>query len=218
MTVNRRDFLMMSGVAISGIASPVLAAQVDKAGNAPAAPLSVEPAAQLVDPSRLRAMAVHDFLYSDRHRRLYPRLSVYLNGDFNNVGPFIDCLEMNMPVEAICDELGLMYRGDVWFATLLVHLHLRDGVYGAPLRKVEPPAELADQMAKLEEDWRTRNDPPKPDRWAWKGRKEPPPPTISSLEEEIEGIERLRKDHPELGPGLDRLIARRRDQIAQMSA
>ena len=217
MAISRRDVLVMAGAAVAGLSLPATAgvpADAEIASTAVDAGGEVASAGEAADRS-IRRISAHNFLYSARHERLYPNLQVYLNGDANKIAPFIDCLEKQIPADEIRDALGLQYRGDVWFGTLLVHLYIRDGLVDLPQLKIEAPAELADKIGKLENDWRTRNDPPKPDPWVRKGPKAPPPPPpVSFLEEEIEGLEGLRAEYAKLGPGLDKLIQRRRDQIA----
>lgn len=216
MTVSRRDVLVMMGVAVSSLSLPAAAGVAATTESPPmAADAAAEAATAAGDRALIQVVSVHNFLYPDRHGRLYPRLPVYLNGDPGKIAPFIDCLEKKMTAAEIRDALGLQYRGDVWFGTLLVYFHIRDGLVDLPNLDIEPPAELADQLARLENDWLTRNDPPPPDPWPPKVRPAPQPPKpIAFLEEEIEGLESLRAEYAGLGPGLDRLIQRRRDQIA----
>ncbi|MGC4025319.1 MAG: hypothetical protein QM744_09320 [Mesorhizobium sp.] len=106
----------------------------------------------------IRIISDHNFLYSDRHQKLYPDIRVYLNGRTDNIERFVDCLQRGADVREICEELELRYRGDVWFAMLLVHLHMRDGLVDIPGLEIEPPAQLASNIEKFELDWKHRND------------------------------------------------------------
>lgn len=103
---------------------------------------------------------VHDFLCDDRHRKFYPDIKIYLGGTLDRLIPFLWLLHEGKSAEEICTELKLTYRGDVWFATLLVYLHVRDGLVEHPtLMDVKVPPELAQNMEEYERIWQHRNDP-----------------------------------------------------------
>ncbi len=103
----------------------------------------------------------HDFLFSDRHRRLYPDPFIYIPDP--KIPPFLDMLREGKDADEIQAALNIPYRGDVLFATLLLHLARRDGVVELPGIDPDVPAELLPFMPALEKDWARRNEPR--ERW-----------------------------------------------------
>lgn len=97
----------------------------------------------------------HDFLFSDRHRRLYPDPFIYIPDP--KIPQFLDMLRQGKGADAIQAALELPYRGDVLFATLLMHLARRDGVVELPGIDPDVPAELLPFMPALEQDWADRH-------------------------------------------------------------
>ena len=104
----------------------------------------------------------HDFLFSDRHRRLYPDPFVYIPDA--KIPRFLALLREGRDADSIQAALELPYRGDVLFATLLLHLARRDGVMTLPGIDPKVPAELLPFMSALEQDWARRNEPR--ERWS----------------------------------------------------
>lgn len=104
----------------------------------------------------------HDFLFSDRHRRLYPDPFVYIPDP--KIPHFLDMLREGRDAGFIQAALELPYKGDVLFATLLLHLARRDGVVELPGIDPDVPAELLPFMPALEQDWANRNEPR--ERWS----------------------------------------------------
>ena len=105
-------------------------------------------------------ITAHDFLYSDRHRKFYPNIKIYLGGTLDRLVPFLTLLNEGKSAKEICKELKLIYRGDIWFATLLVYFHARDGLIDHPLcNDVKVPPELEADLAEYERVWQHRNDP-----------------------------------------------------------
>ena len=108
----------------------------------------------------VETVSVHDFLYGDRHTTFYPDIKVYLGGSLDRLIPFLQLLREGRNAREICEALKLHYRGDIWFATLLVYFHVRDGLVEHPtLRDVTVPPELAPNLAEYERIWQHRNDP-----------------------------------------------------------
>ena len=97
-----------------------------------------------------------DFLFPDRHRRLYPDPFVYIPDP--KIPHFLALLREGHDAEHIRATLELPYRGDVLFAMLLLHLARRDGVVALPGIDPAIPPELLPSMPAFEEDWRRRND------------------------------------------------------------
>jgi len=97
----------------------------------------------------------HDFLFSDRHRRLYPDPFVYIPDA--KIPHFLALLREGYDADGIQAALELPYRGDVLFATLLLHLARRDGVAELPGIDPDVPAELLAFMPALEQDWSDRH-------------------------------------------------------------
>lgn len=210
MAITRRDALVLCGAsaAVLALEPAVASGATSQADRAPPREAARPP---------ITVVSANDFLYSDRHERLYADLRVYLNGRGDNIEPFIACLQQDMDVQEICERLKLHFRGDVWFATLLVHLHMRDGLVHIPGLQVAPPGQLASKLAKLEQDWQHRND-----RWFYArdhfGPPKPPPlKPVHILEEEIEALELTKQERPELASRIDRLIQRRRSEIEERS-
>ena len=109
---------------------------------------------------QVEKVSVHDFLYGDRHSKFYPDIKVYLGGSLDRLIPFLALLRDGKSAREICEALKLHYRGDVWFATLLVYFHVRDGLVDHPtLEDVTVPPELAPKMDEYDRIWRHRNDP-----------------------------------------------------------
>lgn len=106
------------------------------------------------------AISAHDFLYGDRHKKFYPDIKIYLGGTLGPLPAFIALLEQGKSAKEICEELKLAYRGDVWFATLLVYFHVRDGLVELPNLSVDIPPELVDNMDEYERAWQRRHIPP----------------------------------------------------------
>lgn len=96
----------------------------------------------------------HNFLYSDRHKTLYPNITVYLEGDEGKVEPFIELLEEGRSPLEICKALKLQYRGDVLFATMIVHFCVRDGLASRPTVAPEIPPELLSEFPRYESEWK----------------------------------------------------------------
>ena len=99
-------------------------------------------------------VSCHDFLFGDRHRKFYPDIKIYLGGTLGPLPVFIDLLKQGKTAKEICQELKLVYRGDVWFATLLVYFHVRDGLVQLPDLSVSVPPELAANMDEYERIWK----------------------------------------------------------------
>lgn len=108
-------------------------------------------------------VSVQDFLYPDRHRRLYSRFEVYL--PIEQMPGFIRLLAEGKTADEIQAALGVPYRGDVLFAILLAYLTKRDGLMNlalAGLPDIDPvvPDELRAGLPSFEDDWRRRNEHP----------------------------------------------------------
>lgn len=210
MAISRRDVLILTGAAIASV--PLGSNATTATEASPSMPVAEG------KPIPIEVISVNDFLHRDRHDKLYPDIRVYLDGDPKRIEPFLTCLEHKLTVQEICDALKLRFRGDVWFATLLVHLHIRDGLVSFPHLEVDPPAELLAKLEKLERDWQRRNEPPEPKLEMFGPPKPPPLPPVAFLEEEIAGIEALKERHPPLRLGLDKLLQRRREVLAKRMA
>lgn len=105
-------------------------------------------------------VSVHDFLYGDRHSKFYPDIKIYLGGTLDRLIPFLSLLHQGKSAKEICETLKLTYRGDIWFATLLVYFHVRDGLVEHPtLMDVKVPPELAANLEEYEHVWQHRHDP-----------------------------------------------------------
>jgi hypothetical protein len=104
---------------------------------------------------RVTLTSYHDFLFSDRHRRLYPDPFIYIPDP--KIPPFLEMLREGKNADEIQTALELPYRGDVLFATLLLHLARRDGVVELPGIDPDIPAELLPFMPALEQDWADRH-------------------------------------------------------------
>src|SRR5262245_61072954 len=90
----------------------------------------------------LERMTVHDFLYGDRHQKLYGKIEVYLEGRRDLALPFIHLLVEGKSAIEIQKALGLDFRGDVLFAILLLYFYARDGFARHPDLTLEIPEEL----------------------------------------------------------------------------
>lgn len=101
-------------------------------------------------------VSFQDFLFPDRHRRLYPDPFVYIPDA--KIPHFLALLREGRDAEDIRAVLGLAYRGDVLFAMLLLHLARRDGVVALPGIDPAIPPELLPSMPAFEEDWRRRGE------------------------------------------------------------
>lgn len=99
-------------------------------------------------------VSAHDFLHNDRHQKLYPDVSVYLEGDAEKIGPLIDLLDEGKTALEICQALKLRYRGDALFATLLVYFFIRDALVIRPSLKLEIPRELMADFPRYEAQWK----------------------------------------------------------------
>ena len=99
-------------------------------------------------------ISAHNFLYSDRHQKLYPHMPVYLEGDDGKIGPFLQLLEEGKTALEICQLLKIRYRGDVLFATLLAHFQMRDGLLASDSFVPEIPPELLADFPRYEAEWR----------------------------------------------------------------
>lgn len=107
-------------------------------------------------PAKVVLTGHHDFLFSDRHRRLYPDPFVYIPD--SKMLAFLALLREGRDADHIRTELDLAYRGDVLFAILLLHLGRRDGVIALPGIDPAIPPELLPSMPALEEDWARRGE------------------------------------------------------------
>lgn len=204
--IDRREVL--AGIAASTVVASLPAQSV----------AATEAVAALPELSKtaVRCIGAHDFLYSDRHEKLYLDIRIYLNGHGSNIEPFVALLEQGATTQEICEALKLHFRGDVWFARLLVHLHIRDGLVVKPNLKVDIPEQLAAKMEGFERVWQRRNDPPPAPKPEFFGPPKPPPPVPAyMIEEEIERIELLMEEHEALRPRLERLVAARRKELAR---
>ena len=103
--------------------------------------------------SPVRVVSVHNFLYSDRHRKFYPDIKVYLEGDQSRIVPFMLHLRNGKSPEEIRDALDLEFRGDVLYATLVAHFFARDGLLPFPDWKFDVPSELLEEMPRCEAEW-----------------------------------------------------------------
>jgi hypothetical protein len=101
----------------------------------------------------VNVISTHNFLYSDRHKTLYPNITVYLEGDKDKIGPFIELLEEGRSPLEICKALELQYRGDVLFAIMIVHFYVRDGLADRPLVAPDIPPELLSEFPRYEAEW-----------------------------------------------------------------
>lgn len=208
--IDRRD--VMAGIAASTIVAALPAQAVAATEVVTASPLPKLSESEM----ELRRLAGHNFLYSDRHEKLYIDIRTYLNGRGDNIEPFVALLEQGATTQEICEALKLHFRGDVWFAQLLVHLHIRDGLVVVPNLKVDVPEQLAAKMEEFERVWQRRNDPPPAPKPEFFGPPKPPPPVPTYIiEEDIERIERLMEEHEALRPRLERLASARRDELAR---
>ncbi len=209
--IDRRETL--AGIVASTVVAALPAQSVAATEAVTASPL---PELSELD---LRRIGVHNFLCSDRHEKLYPDIRIYLNGRVSNIEPFVTLLERGATTQEICDALKLYYRGDGWFAKLLVHLHIRDGSVVIPNLKVDVPEQLATKMEEFERVWQRRNDPPPAPKPEFFGPPKPPPPVPTYIiEEDIERIERLMEEHEALRPRLERLASARRGELARRKA
>ena len=50
----------------------------------------------------ITVISAHDFLYSDRHEKLYPDIRVYLEGSIERLEPLIDMLRDGTSALEIC--------------------------------------------------------------------------------------------------------------------
>ncbi len=115
----------------------------------------------MTDDREGRIIAAHDYLYSDRHKRLYTDIRVYLR-DYHNAARFVQLLEQGKTTPEICEALKLQYRADVWFASLILHFLMREGYFSTLSLTVEIPEELRPRLAELDSAWRNRPRHPRP--------------------------------------------------------